>query len=230
MKTYDLNARVTFIEPILGTASNDKEVYSNFIANKAPDAKSAEEEIAAVGVDEVVERGTTVFPRTEDGTPFLYDYQIKGFFKDTCGALNRLTAKDENGKKKKSAYKSGALTAFRKVIDTAIFPAPRKIPFQFDGDIEICQRPLRANTPQGERVALASSEQIPAGAVIEFKVMCLSEEHLDLVREWMDYGFLRGIGQWRNSSKGRFVWEELDENGKVIGGNYFLAEEYKKSA
>ena len=230
MKTYDLYARITFIEPVLGTASNDKEVYSNFIANKAPDAKSAEEEIAAVGVDEVVEKGTTVFPRMEDGRPFLWDYQVKGFFKDTCAALNRLTGKDENGKKKKSAYKSGALTAYKKVIDTVIFPSPRKIPFSFEGDMEICQRPLRAQTAQGERIALASSEQIPAGAVLEFKVMCLSEEHLDLVREWMDYGYLRGIGQWRNSSKGRFVWEELDENGTVIGGNFFLAEAYKKGA
>lgn len=32
------------------------------------------------------------------------------------------------------------------------------------------------------------------------------------IREWLDYGKLRGIGQWRNSGKGRFEWEEI-ENG-----------------
>ena len=29
----------------------------------------------------------------------------------------------------------------------------------------------------------------------------------------------RGLAQWRNSGKGRCVWEELDEAGNVIGGN-----------
>ncbi len=31
-----------------------------------------------------------------------------------------------------------------------------------------------------------------------------------LVREWLTYGRLRGLGQWRNSGKGRFTFEELD--------------------
>lgn len=215
-----INARVTFIEGILGTASNDKEIYSSFIGSKAPDALSAEEEIAAVGVDEMIEKGTTVFPRMEDGKPFLYDYQIKGFFKDTCGMLNKLTGKDEEtGKKKKAVNESSKITAFKKVIDGLIFVQPRKIPFDFNGDITICQRPLRAQTAQGERVALASSEEIPAGAVIQFKVCCMSAEHVKAVREWLDYGCWRGIGQWRNSGKGRFLWEELDDAGNVIGGN-----------
>lgn len=39
------------------------------------------------------------------------------------------------------------------------------------------------------------------------------------MRECLDYGKLRGLGQWRNSGKGRFVWDLLDENGRVIGGN-----------
>lgn len=221
-----INARVTFIEGILGTASNDKEIYGRFIGSKAPDAPTAEEEVAAVGVDEMIERGTTVFPRTDDGKPFLYDYQVKGFFKDTCGMLNKLTGKDENGKKKKAVNESSKISAFKKVIDGLIFVTPRKIPFKFDGDITICQRPLRAQTAQGERVALSSSEEIPAGAVIEFQINCMSAEHVAAVREWMDYGYWRGIGQWRNSSKGRFVWEELDDKGNVIGGNYQLKEQY----
>lgn len=27
--------------------------------------------------------------------------------------------------------------------------------------------------------------------------------------EWLDYGKLRGLGQWRNSGKGRFTYELL---------------------
>lgn len=31
------------------------------------------------------------------------------------------------------------------------------------------------------------------------------------VREWLDYGVFSGIGQWRNSGKGRFTYEILEE-------------------
>ena len=231
MEMEIINVHLVFIEGILGTASNDKEIYSNYIGSKAPNAQSAEEEIAAVGVNEVVEKGTTVFPRTEDGKPFLYDYQLKGFFKDSCSMLSKLTGKDpETGKKGKPVNESSKITAFKKVIDGQIFVQPRKIPIKFDGEIGICQRPLRASTAQGERIALASSEEIPAGAEIWFQVVCFEPNHVEAVKEWLRYGYWRGIGQWRNSSKGRFVHEILDDNGKVIGGNMFLKENYQKGA
>lgn len=204
-----LTAKLTTFEPILGTSPNNAEIYREFIASKAPDASTVEDEVAAVGADSVAEKGTTVFPRDENGKPFFWDYQIKGMFKDACQMLARVPGKDENGKKIKSGNESAKLTAFKKVIDGLIFVQPRKIPIQFDGEIEICQRPLRAQTAQGERVALAASEQIPAGAEIAFSVICLNDEHVKAVREWLDYGFLRGLGQWRNSGMGRFTWEEL---------------------
>ena len=205
-----LKFRINFIEGLLGTAPNDEDVYKNFIASKAPDAKPIEDEIAAVGVDEVAERGMTVFPRDPDGNPILFDYQIKGFFKDACGMLSRLTEKDENGKKK-AKNESGKITAYKKVIDGLIFVDPRMIPIQINGELGICQRPLRASTAQGDRVALAMSEEIPAGSSVEFTVRCLDDNNAKAVREWMEYGVLRGIGQWRNSGKGRFTFEEISE-------------------
>lgn len=69
-----LKCRLTTIEALLGTASNNKALHSEFIASHAPDAPSREEEIAAVGVDEVIEKGTTVFSRNKDGNPILWDY------------------------------------------------------------------------------------------------------------------------------------------------------------
>lgn len=42
---------------------------------------------------------------------------------------------------------------------------------------------------------------------------------MDMVRECLNYGRMRGIGQWRNSGKGTYLWDELDDNGNVIGGN-----------
>lgn len=195
----EIKVKITFTEPILGTAPANPEIYRDFIGSKKPDAASVEDEVAALGVDAVAEKRMTVFPRLDDGTPFLYDYQIKGFFKDTCGGLRKV-----------KGTASEKIKAFKKEIDKLVFVEPRTIPIMFDGEMDVCQRPLRAQTLQGERVSLAMSEEAPAGATIEFAVVCLSDSHEAAVREWLDYGRFSGIGQWRNSGKGRFRWEEIE--------------------
>ena len=218
----NINVKITFLEGPLGTAPNDEDVYRNFIGSKAPDAESLEDEVAAIGADAVAEKGMTVFPRNDKGQPIFWDYQIKGFFKDSCQMLSRVGGKDENGKKKK-VNESSKLSAYKKIIDGLIFVSPRQIPIEMGGEMTTCQRPLRAQTMQGERITLAMSEACPAYSTIYFTVSCLSAEHAAAVREWLNYGFLRGLGQWRNSGKGKFVWGELDETGAVIGGNASLS-------
>ena len=42
-----LHVEIEYIEELLGTASANKEIHSEFIASKAPDAQSREDEIAA---------------------------------------------------------------------------------------------------------------------------------------------------------------------------------------
>lgn len=195
----EIKVKITFTEPILGTSPANEDVYRDFIGSKSPDAASIEDEVAALGADAVAEKGMTVFPKMEDGTPFLYDYQIKGFFKDTCGGLRKVKGTE-----------SSKIKAYKKEIDKLIFPEPRCIPIRFDGEIGECQRPLRTQSPQGERVALSISEEIPAGATIEFAVVCLLDDHEKAVREWLNYGKYSGIGQWRNSGKGRFEWSEAE--------------------
>ena len=208
MKTKILKVKITFLEPVLGTWPSNQNVARDFIASKSPDAATIEDEVAALGADAVADKGMTVFPRNENGEPVLYDYQIKGFFKDSCGMLARVGGKTETGKKR-AVNESGKLSAYKKVIDGLIFPQPRMIPIKVNGKIGDCQRPLRAQTAQGERISLAMSEEIPAGATCEFRVTCLCDDHEKAVREWLDYGRFSGIGQWRNSGKGRFVWEEI---------------------
>lgn len=198
----EMKVRITFTEPVLGTQPSDPELHKHFVASKAPDHKTMAEEVAAMGADEVEERGMTVFPKMEDGTPFIWDYQLKGFFKDACGMLRRVPD-----------TKSAKLRAYKKEIDGLIFVEPRRIPLWMPVDLDLtatdCQRPLRASTPQGDRVALAHSEEAPAGTYIEATITCLLDSDMKLVREWLDYGRLRGIGQWRNSGRGRLIWEEI---------------------
>lgn len=189
--------RLTFTDEILGTSSGNPELHREFIASKAPDAQKMEEEVAALGVDAVEEKSMTVFPRLADGTPFLYDYQIRGFFKEICGAMKAI-----------SGTKSSKIKAHKKKIDNTIFVEPREIPLDLHGmKMANCQRPLRASTAQGERIALANSEVCPEGTSCEFEVLCMVDEDAAMLLEWLEYGKYKGIGQWRNSGKGRFTFE-----------------------
>lgn len=195
---HRIKCRLTFIEEVLGSASNNPNIHDEFIASKAPDAASRAEEVAALGVGEVIEKGMTVFPRNDAGEPALFDYQIKGFFKDSTAALRKVTG-----------TKASKVKAYKKEIDGLLFIHPRMITFQRTGPVGECQRPLRAQTAQGERIALAHSETVPAGSTVEFEIMAFTDEMAALARECLDYGAFRGIGQWRNSGKGRFEWEEI---------------------
>lgn len=203
----EIKVRLTFFEEVLGTASADPDIHAEFIASKAPDAKSREEEIASIGVEESIEKAMTIFHKNENGEPILYDYQIKGFFKNACKALNYIGGD----------YK---LTSYKTKIDNLVFINERKIPLQIPEGKSIgsCQRPLRGQTAQGERIALANSETCPKGTVIEFTIKILVDSLYKNVIEWLDYGELNGIGQWHNSGKGRFTYEIINDEGEVIGG------------
>ena len=205
MKVIQVSVRYT--EELLGTASSNPHVHSEFVASKAPDAPSMEEEVAAIGAEAVEEKSITVFPRV-DGRPVTWDYQWKGFFKDSCSMLKRA-----------DGTKSKGLRAFKKEIDGLVFVNPRAIPLELPegGAIGECQRPLRASTAQGDRVALAHSETVPAGTRQRFEIVLMKEDLLPLVIEWLEYGSYHGTGQWRNSGKGRFVFEAFADGERIAG-------------
>ena len=200
MKTKYLKIRVRFIEEILGTASANPEIHEEFIASKAPDAPSREEEVAAVGAEEVFDKSMTVFSKDENGHPFAWNYQWRGFFKDTISALRKVPG-----------TACSKMKAYKKEVDGLINVWPRKIPIEFEGETGICQRPLRAQTAQGERVALASSETVPVGSTMTFEIELMNpKEDEAIVRECLNNGWRRGFGQWRNSGKGAFKWKLLE--------------------
>jgi len=193
-----MKIKIIFTEALLGTLSGNKEIAEGFIISKHPDGPQ-EDELHAESPEGDVEKSSTFFPR-DNGKPFLWDYQIKGFFKDACSMLRRV-----------SGTKSKDITAYKKIIDGIVFVGPRKIVIDVVGDISWCERPLRGQTAQGERIALARSESIPEGSSITCDITCLDKKYLKYVKEWLDYGALRGLGQWRNSGKGRFTWDLISE-------------------
>lgn len=198
-----LNVKLTFQEPLLGTLPGSEDLYMDYIATKVPEDERTkiEDEVAALGVDAVAEKKMTVFPKLPDGLPFVYDYQVRGFFKGSCGALRKI-----------SKARSAKLKAYKKEVDQLIFVYPRKIPIQLSGDMDVISRPLRAATPQGDRVAIAASESAPAGSSIALQIICFDDNDMKIVREWLEYGMFNGLGQWRNSGMGRFTWEEVPES------------------
>jgi hypothetical protein len=201
--TYSV--KLTFTEPILGTAPQNPEIYEDFIASRAAangyvnngDAENVDDELDTV--PEMIEKGTTGFHREND-KPILYNYSVKGFIKDAWSMLAR--DKDTLSFKNK--------TAFKKITDGNIFVFPRRIPFILpEGEeISILVRPLRAQTAKGERVTLARSEALPVGTTMEFQVKVMGATVTkELLCEWLDYGELRGLGQWRNGGYGSFTYE-----------------------
>lgn len=207
-----MKVKITLREEMLGMHPANDDIYRDYIASKAPDATKIEEEIAAHGVDEVEKKGITVFERDENGNPFLWDYQIKGFFKDACQMLQKAGKPKKDGETGYYGGKACAkLKAYKKAIDGMLFIKPRKIPIQLSGEMGYCSRPLRAMTMQGERVSIAKSETVPAESTFEFDVILLDETLKEMVEECLEYGILRGFGQWRNSGKGIFEWEEVEE-------------------
>lgn len=197
-----MKVKITLNDEMLGTACANPDVHREFIASKSRDAEKVEHELEALPADELMGKATTVFPRGPDGRPCLYDYQFKGFLKEAIGALVELGETVSVGKTKLSKW------SFKRVVDNYVFVFPRMIPLGAAVG-PVCTRPLRAETMRGERVSLASSETVPAGTAFEVEVRTLSAPLDDLVRKALDYGAMKGLGQWRNSGKGRFSWEEV---------------------
>lgn len=213
-----LNIEITFIDDFLGTSPANEEIYSTYIANQISE-KTRKEEIESLGgAEEYENQMITIFNKDkETGNPFIYNYLIKGLFKNACSVLSKIPNSD-----------SSKFKAFKKKIDGLVFAFPRRLEIECSGPITICQRPLRAQTAQGERVALAASECVPAGSKIRCSIVCLSDEIANLVVQWLNYGALNGLGQWHNSGMGRFVWKEISAE-EVLGADEKIPKELVES-
>lgn len=205
---YDVyQVRVQFITPVLGAVPYDKEVYKNYIIGEAKKAgielteEQVEQELASI--EQLEEKGWTGFHRDKNGNPFEYNYTWKGFMKETCGALRRVSG-TSSGK--------SSMRAYLKVLNGLVKVEPRQIPYilpdELDPlDLEVLERPLRANGPRGERVALARSDILPPGTEMAFQVRTVSGSPISmaLMEEWFQHGAdFVGYRQWRSGGFGAF--------------------------
>jgi DNA topoisomerase VI subunit B len=187
---YDVEIVLT--EPLLGTVPKNKEVYKKFIASKQADLGLAEEEVETV--ESVEESGWTGFHKDIDGH-FLYDYAVKGFLCESARTLKQY----------------GAVKQLQDKFKRYCFVLPRKI--RLPEPTEVLERPLRAMTAQGPRVALTRSDVVAAGTKLTFKVAVMDGGSITekLLIEVLGYGRFLGLGQWRTGSYGRFELLKIDE-------------------
>ena len=208
MEIKSFKVRLKGLQPILGSVALDKEIFTNYIATKV---KTEDEGSKALkDVDNVVDRNAKVTGFYRDdvtGTPILKGYQVKGFFKESAKAL-----KDQL-----------KLASCVSKVDNFIFIQEVNIPIM-RGGITIMEpdgyleRPLRGETAQGPRVSLAKSEIINNDWYVEFTIRVVENKGtaksvpitVELVKELLKYGSLKGLCQWRNAGYGSFDVEFLD--------------------
>ncbi len=208
-----LKLKLTFTEDILGSLNNNEKVFEEFHKPNAPPENQAEEAAAVVDPDskDDAQKQTTVFPKAADGSRFCWDYQVRGFFKEA------LTVGCELGEE---VMKSLSKWTIKKTVDSMLFIEDRCIPFRDESGALIItvrelERPLRAQTMRGERICLARSEIINAGSWIAFTVAWLENRNTkstqriteDAITWALNYGALKGLGQWRSGGHGRFKWQ-----------------------
>lgn len=209
MKTEIYKLKVVFVMPVLGSQPT-RDVASEFIAKKNGFEALPEDEVELL--PDALERGTTVFHRLPNGHPCLMNYHLLGFMKEA--------GKVQNGQV------DGGVKNLRSKVSQRIFvyavpDAGGSLSSRFlelhvpegSGGVDYLERPLRAETAMGPRVALARSEMLPEGTWFECILEVLQGEITEKVlRDLLDYGWYRGLGQWRNSGAyGTFRYELVKE-------------------
>ena len=180
--------RVEFTEPVLGSqpGKNVAEEYLLAKARAQNPGLNTDDEAESLTEDEALEKGTTVFHKHPEGRYLLFNYQQKGFVKEVARIFN-----GHQGVKN-----------MRNKVANLLWVHPRRIYLNLPegAEVDYLERPLRAETAQGPRVALARSEMLPAGTWFEcYLRVYKSDLTEELLRDLLSFGRDQGLGQWRSS-------------------------------
>lgn len=204
MKTSERTYRLHGVTRLLGSQAANPKVRSEYIASKAASLQKGQEETDRLP-EGFEEKGLTVFLR-DDGALCLCDYVIKGFLKEALGAL-----KSQIG-----------IASHASKVDNYTLVSPAYLRIHRGGTPvtepdSVLERPLRAMTMQGPRVSVTASEVVEAAWELDFTLTLLNNPAtnkscaltFEVIEEALDYGAIKGLGQWRNGQNGRFTWERM---------------------
>lgn len=183
---------LTLTEDMLGTVPYDQNIYETFIETKKPkDVKDKESRTVPKPGEDEKTRGRTGFHRDPKRGLFLYNYMIKGFFKNAANVLKG----EERGHKS--------------LVNDHLFVFPRRLYLKVKQHHGIFPRPLRAQTMQGPRVTVVQSDFVKAGTKVECELVVADSWLVNekMLRKWLEYGELMGLGQFRNGSFGTFEYK-----------------------
>lgn len=198
--------RLTGITPLLGSQPANPDVRGTYIASKAPTEEMGDAETGMLPEDR--DKGLTVFLRREtDDALCIMDYVLGGYFKGAVKAMAHYN-------KVKQAESKVGLYVF---VNPRVIPIMRNDEPVYEEDGEL-QRSLRAQTMQGPRTTWTGSEMVNAPWSIEFEVELMDNDGTPksaaitwgVIEGALDYGRLKGLGQWRNGGYGRFSWERIN--------------------
>jgi hypothetical protein len=201
--------KITLIEPILGSLPSQRQVYQDLVAARAPepDVEGAEE---AAMLPEGADERTTVFLRNQDGWCSILDYQFFGFLKEAGNTLKDIVQHEAMVKRTKTT-KQG-IAALRNKLTRFLFCGPRIIPLQKEPN-GIFRRPLRRITKEGPMSCIATSEIINAGVSFDVWIGLLphGEVQWGVVEQLLEYGQIKGLGQFRGGGFGRFAFDLVSQ-------------------
>lgn len=217
---YHMNVRIILTKELLAMSPGTQNLYADFIAGHAIDAQTREDEVNTVGAQEVATKGRSVFDII-NGKIVWPSRRWLGYFKAKTGADRR---DDETLVVDLSSYKG----VFDENISFTAENFPVTLPKSADGKTGICDRTMPGDGFK-RPTSIKSSQTAPAGTVTRFTIQTNVKtvgkkgsemDFMDILRECLDAGAFSGTGEWRGSGKkGTFLWEEISDDGHVIGGN-----------
>jgi len=147
------------------------------------------------------------FPKSDNGNPYLYNYQIGGFFRHALAVMGRVNDNPD------------MIEISKRIMKSLVFVTPRKI--TINPPIVIKRtRCMRCDVAQHEHVPKITTEFVPTGSGFDFEIIETPtrkplKNFNTIVSEVLNFGKLVGLFHscyTDAASNGKFTWEQIPED------------------